>query len=75
MTFKNIEALVLNGFGEISIGRVGPVKCVATAVNEDECLAMLVRKPEESFGDLLARLDSAIEDALEREIFLDEINE
>ena len=75
MTFKNIEALVLNGFGEISIGRVGSIKCAATATSEDECLAMLVKTPEESFAELLTRLDSAIEDALERQIFVDEINE
>jgi hypothetical protein len=35
---------------------------------------MLVRQPEESFWDLLARLDRAIADAVEEEIFVDEIN-
>jgi hypothetical protein len=35
---------------------------------------MLVRQPEESLGDLLARLDRAIADAVEDQIFVDEIN-
>lgn len=75
MELKNIEALVLNGFGSISIGRVDSIKCAATATNEDECLAMLVKKPQESLAELLTRLDSAIEGAQERQIFVDEINE
>ena len=35
---------------------------------------MLVRRPEESFEDLLTRLDRAIADAVEDQIFVDEIN-
>lgn len=70
---KNIEFLI-DGNGEITIGRIGPVPCAAIAVNEDQCLAMLVRREGESFMDLLARLDAAIENADENEIFIDEIN-
>jgi len=35
----------------------------------------LVRRPDESLSELLKRLDSAIENAIERQIFADEINE
>jgi len=74
MKLKNIEELIDNN-GEITIGRVGPVRCGATACDEAYCLAMLVRRPNESLEDLLVRLDSAIEDAIEHDIFTDEINQ
>ncbi len=35
---------------------------------------MLVRRPNESLAELLKRLDSAIEDAIKLQIFVDEIN-
>ena len=73
MKLENIE-LLIDGSGESTIGRVGPVSCAATASDEDQCLAMLVRRPEESFEDLLTRLDRAIADAVEDQIFVDEIN-
>lgn len=73
MKLENIEMLI-DGSGEITIGRAGPVRCAACASDEDQCLVMLVRRPGESLSELLKRLDSAIEDAIEREIFVDEIN-
>ncbi|WP_288370949.1 hypothetical protein [uncultured Marinobacter sp.] len=73
MKLENIEMLI-DGSGEVTIGRTGPVRCAATASDEDQCLAMLVRQPEESLGDLLTRLDRAIADAVEDQIFADEIN-
>ena len=72
-TLANIEFLI-DGNGDITIGRVGPIPCVATAADEDQCLAMLVRRPGESLADLLQRLDAAIEDAYEHSIFVDEVN-
>jgi hypothetical protein len=74
MNLKNIDFLVQSD-GEISIGRAGPVNCVATATDPDQCLAMLVRRKGESLSNLLVRLDAAIEDALEREIYVDELND
>ena len=73
MKFENIEMLI-DGSGKITIGRIGPVRCAAAASDQDQGLAVLVRQPKESFEDLLARLDSAIEDAVEDQIFIDEIN-
>lgn len=71
--FKNIDALV-KGNGDITIGRVGPVRCAAVAADGDQQLAMLVRRPRESLEELLDRLDMAIGKAWDEEEYVDEIN-
>lgn len=71
--WKNIDSLV-RGDGDITIGRIGPVRCAAVATDDDQQLAALVRRPRESFEDLLDRLDAAIERAWEDDVFIDEIN-
>lgn len=71
--FEHIQSLIDDG-GDIAIGRVGPIRCAATATTEDQSLAMLVRRDGETFLQLLARLDAAIEKALDEEIYIDEIN-
>jgi hypothetical protein len=73
VTWKNIDSLV-DGYGEVTIGRVGPVRCAAIASDEDQMLAALVRRLGEALQALLARLDDAIERAWNDEDFLDEIN-
>ena len=70
---KNIDFLV-RGNGDITIGRIGPIRCAAVAADGDQQLAALVRRPRESLQDLLARLDTAIERAWQDDVFLDEIN-
>jgi hypothetical protein len=70
---ENIEFLI-DGHGDITIGVVGPVRCAATAADEDQCLAMLARRPGESLLELLQRLDAAIADAYENNVYIDEIN-
>lgn len=72
-SLPNIEFLI-DGNGDITIGAVGPISCAATAVDEDQCLAMLVRRDGETLEQLLLRLDRAINMAVEEEIFIDEIN-
>ncbi|TKB90743.1 MAG: hypothetical protein E8D40_13505 [Nitrospira sp.] len=71
--FKNIDALVKSG-GEVTIGRIGQVRCGATAADEDQSLAMLARQPEESLEELLDRLDRAIVKAWDEGEYIDEIN-
>jgi hypothetical protein len=71
--FENIEFLI-DGNGDITIGAVGPVRCAATAADADQCLAMLVRRPGESLLQLLLRLDAAIADAYENNVYTDEVN-
>jgi hypothetical protein len=46
MTLNNIEFLI-DGNGDITIGSIGPIRCAATA-SDDQCLAMLVRREGES---------------------------
>ena len=73
-TLKNIAALVEDG-GEITLGHLDAVgRCVATATDDAQCLAMLVRRKGESLDALLRRLDAAIVDAYENDHFTDEIN-
>ena len=71
---SNIAALVEGG-GEITIGHLDAVgKCVASASDDAQCLAMLVRRKGEALDILLQRLDAAIGDAYENEHFIDEVN-
>jgi len=71
---SNIAALIEGG-GEITIGHLDAVgKCVASASDDAQCLAMLVRRKAETLDALLQRLDAAISDAYENEHFIDEVN-
>jgi hypothetical protein len=60
--------------GEITIGMLNPVGCVATACDGDSTLAMLVRREDETFTQLLSRLDRAVRKAYYEGLFTDEIN-
>ncbi len=72
-SLPNIESLI-DGDGDVTIGRVGPIACAATAADEHHSLAMLVRREGETLEQLLMRLEAAIEKAVEEELFIDEIN-
>ena len=65
---------MIDGIGNINIGRIGPIPCVAVAADEDQALAMLAARPGESLLELMARLDAAIGLAWERDIYTDELN-
>lgn len=56
------------------MGSVGAIKCAATACDEDQQLAMLVRRDGETLVQLLVRLDKAIEQVYEHDHFIDEVN-
>lgn len=71
-TFPHIEALIDDG--EVTVGIIRPVGCVAVATDGHQALAMLRRRSGESLMDLLQRLDTAIKAAVEQEIYTDEIN-
>jgi hypothetical protein len=68
----NIAELIT--YGEITVGMLRPVGCVATASDGDNCLAMLVRRRGETLAQLLTRLDQAIDKALTKDVYTDEIN-
>jgi hypothetical protein len=72
LSLPNIAELI--DYGEITIGVVRPVGCVAVANDDDNCLAMLVRRHGETLAQLLTRLDLAIAKAANEDIFTDEIN-
>lgn len=60
--------------GEITLGMLRPIGCVATACDADTTLAMLVRRKSETLVQLLTRLDLAVAKAYNEQIFTDEIN-
>lgn len=72
LSLPNIAELIADG--EITVGVLRPIGCVATATDGHNCLAMLVRRRGETLAQLLARLDQAIDKALTEDIFTDEIN-
>ena len=71
-SLPNIAELIEDG--DITIGRLRPIGCVATAADEDCTYAMLVRRRGEPLLQFLVRLDQAIDKALTLGIFTDEIN-
>ena len=60
--------------GEITLGILEPLGCVATATDGHNCLAMLVRCKNENLTQLLTRLGYAIGLAITEDIFTDEVN-
>ncbi|HEX7158845.1 MAG TPA: hypothetical protein VF214_07510 [Edaphobacter sp.] len=68
----HIAALIADG--EITVGILDPVGCVAVATDCHNTLAMLKRRPDETLAQLITRLDQAIERAWTEEIYTDEIN-
>ena len=72
MSLPNIEDLI--AYGDITLGVLHPIGCIATAADDDRCLAMPVRRSDETLGQLLIRLDRAIGKAVNEDIFTDEIN-
>lgn len=61
--FLHIEALIDDG--EVTIGIIRPVGCVAVATDEHHAIAIPLRRPGESLMDLLQRPGAAIEKAAE----------
>lgn len=73
LPLANIAALIDDG-GQLTLGALYPIKCVAIANDDCNCLAMLQRRPGESLQQLLDRLDAAIDLAWTTDQFTDEIN-
>ena len=72
-SLPNIEFLI-DGNGNITIGQIGPSRCAATACQERRVLATLTRRDDETLEQLLMRLETAIDKAMEEDIIIDEIN-
>jgi hypothetical protein len=73
VAMKHIEELIADG-GEITVGALWPNKCVATAAEGNNALAMLLRRDDETLPALLKRLDEAIAHAYANGDFIDEVN-
>jgi hypothetical protein len=71
--WPRVEELIECG-GNITIGSVDPVPCAAVAANDYNMLAALVRRRDETFIELMQRLDAAIAKAIDSDEFTDEIN-
>lgn len=69
----NVAALIETE-GQITLGQMSPLGCVAIASDDHNCLAMLQRRDGETLYRLLVRLDAAIARAWHESEFTDEIN-
>ena len=72
LPLPNIAQLITDG--EITVGRLAPIGCVAIASDGHNSLAMLKRRKGETLVQLLTRLDQAIDRAWAEDVFTDEIN-
>ena len=61
-------------YGQITLGNVRPVGCVAVAHDGHQTVSMLLRREGETVTQLLTRLDLAIGKALKEGIRTDEVN-
>lgn len=71
-SYPNIDEFTEHG--QIVIGYMEPVGAVAIAAEGRETLAMLRRRKDEPFRQLLARLDLAIASATIDDVYIDEVN-
>ena len=69
----HLIALIESG-GQLTLGALPPIKCVAVANDDDICYAMLQRRLGEALQLLLQRLDAAIDLAWTSDQYTDEIN-
>lgn len=70
--FPNLGRLIAHG--QITLGVIRPMGCVAVAHDGHNSLAMLQRRRGETLIQLLTRLESAVDKALTEDVFTDEIN-
>jgi hypothetical protein len=71
-SYPNIDQFTEHG--QIVIGYMEPVGAVAIAAEGQETLAMLRRRKDEPFRQLLLRLDMAIASATIDDVYIDEVN-
>jgi hypothetical protein len=70
-TLSSIEELMK--YGQITLGNVRPVGCLAVAHDGRQTVAMLLRREGETVAELLTRLDLAIAKARTEGIRADEV--
>jgi hypothetical protein len=72
--WPHIAALLDSPEGHITLGHMPPIEGAAIAVDRQTLLVSLVRRPNESFAELLQRLDEAIGKAVHEGTVTNEIN-
>ena len=72
VSWPNITGLLAHG-GHITVGRVAHIEGAAIAADEHSVFATIVRRRDESFEELLGRLDHAVGLALCEGIHTNEI--
>ena len=72
MHLPHIESFLEEG--QITLGDMHPIGCVAIANDQHQTLAMLKRRKNESLQALMLRLDQAIANAMDNDVFIDEVN-
>ena len=70
---KYIAMLIEDG-GQVTLGAIHPIACVAVASDDHGSLATLRRRASESIPQLLRRLNDSIALAMEADEIIDEIN-
>jgi hypothetical protein len=65
---------LIEGGGQLTLGALPPMKCVAVANDDHVCYAMLQRHQGETLQQLLVRLDAAVDLAWTTDQLTDEIN-
>ena len=70
--FSNIAELV--AYGDITVGVLRTIGCVATPCDEDSTLVMLVRRNNESLIQFPTRLYQAMAKAYNEGVFTNEIS-
>lgn len=71
--WPNLEALLEEG-GNLSLGQIAPIPYAAVAADGHTMLVALVRQPNESFIELLTRLDHALREVNATGAAIDDIN-
>ena len=71
--WPNLETLLAEG-SNLSLGQIVPIRCAAIAADEHTMLVAIVRQPNESFVELLNRLDRALGEVNATGIAVDDIN-
>ena len=66
--------MFLESGGNISLGDIDPIKYTAVASDDHNMLAALVRRKNETFSELMTRLDLAVDLAMNHDTLTDEIN-
>ena len=72
-SFENIQALLDDSRGQITIGEIPPIRSAALAAEGKKVRVALVRRDDETVSELLLRLDAALGKAIAENTAIDEV--